>query len=109
MLLNIHTFAGYGQRMKQISLFCAALACLALPAHADCYAEYKAKKDDPLRLHYGILLIEADICPDPKEAEVIVQDRLADTQWTLLNVIGLSKAAPSKEQESNAGTFYLRF
>jgi hypothetical protein len=33
-----------------LSLFLAA----AQPAAAACYADYKAKQDAPLRLHYGV-------------------------------------------------------
>ena len=44
--------------MKQIILSLAAIMALTLaqPAQAaDCYADYKAKQDSPLRLHYGVM------------------------------------------------------
>ena len=34
-----------------------ALAALAGPAGAACYADYKARQTDPLRLHYGVIEI----------------------------------------------------
>jgi len=45
--------------MKRIIPF-LVLATLALPATAQaaCYADYKAKQDAPLRLHYGVAEID---------------------------------------------------
>ena len=40
----------------------AALVALAgLPAAADCYADYKAKRDDPLQLHYGVIALRRQL------------------------------------------------
>jgi len=52
--------------MPRLFLSMAALALMALPAQAECYADYKAKQDDPLRLHYGVAQVSA--C-DPAGAE----------------------------------------
>ena len=52
--------------MKQIFFpFCIALLVgLGGPAMAaDCYADYKAKQDNPLRLHYGVAKVTG---PAPK-------------------------------------------
>ena len=35
----------------------ATFALLSAPVSAACYADYKAKRDDPLRLHYGTIEI----------------------------------------------------
>ena len=48
--------------MKQIltSLAVAGLISVGSAASAaDCYADYKAKQDDPLRLHYGVMQVSA--------------------------------------------------
>lgn len=92
-------------------LLAPILLALLLPAaaQAQCYAEYKAKRDNPLRLHYGILMLDSASCPGPAAASRAVQQRLSGTGWTLLNVVGLSEAPPSDQQKANAGDFYLRF
>ena len=49
--------------MKHALLFLTLAACLAtaLPvAAADCFADYKAKQDDPLRLHYGVAQVRGE-------------------------------------------------
>ena len=40
-------------------LLAALLALAALPAQAQCFADYKAKQDGPLRLHYGVAQVSA--------------------------------------------------
>ncbi len=42
---------------------------LAGPAQAECYVDYKAKQDDPLRLAYGVSLVSDPVCDKPKLAK----------------------------------------
>ncbi|SMX40870.1 hypothetical protein [Maliponia aquimaris] len=83
---------------------------LALPgaAAADCYVSYKAKQDQPLRLHYGVLVIGGS-CPSGGQAANIAASRLASGGWTLLNVVRMSTSPPSSSERANAGQFYLRY
>ncbi|MBO9464327.1 hypothetical protein J7443_03720 [Tropicibacter sp. R15_0] len=83
---------------------------LALPAaaQADCFVEYKAKKDSPLRLHYGILSLDGS-CPSASAAAQSASRRVASGGWTLLNVVGLSENTPSGAKRANAGEYYLRY
>ena len=47
--------------IRKIPALLLLLAALAQPAHAaGCYADYKAKQDNPLQLHYGVIEL-----PDP--------------------------------------------
>ncbi|MCR8550806.1 hypothetical protein M4578_23525 [Salipiger sp. P9] len=87
------------------------LIALALPAaaQAECYVEYKAKQDSPLRLHYGIALLSAGGCPSKGDAADALRGRLASGGWTLLNVVGLSEKAPGDKKKANAGEYYLRY
>ena len=64
--------------MLRLCLSLAVAATLALPAHAECYADYKAKQDDPLRLHYGVAEVAA--C-DKGGAEAELSGRLAAAGW----------------------------
>ena len=79
----------------------------ASPAAAACYADYKAKQDGPLSLHYGVMEIPTDRC-SVDAAEDIVADRL-DEGWTLLQVVGVFDEAGLEERRANAGEFYLRY
>jgi hypothetical protein len=85
------------------------LFALASGAQARCYAEYKAKQDDPLRLHYGVALLADGACPTPQDAAQRLRPRLETAGWTLLDVVGLSDRPPGDQKKANAGDYYLRF
>ncbi|MFU8864404.1 MAG: hypothetical protein ACNA7O_10845 [Rhodobacterales bacterium] len=88
--------------------FCAILFSLVATAGAaDCYADYKAKRDNPLRLHYGVVQINGP-CSNP-QARDEVSARLERNGWTLLNVMSLFDASGLEERKHSAGQFYLRF
>ncbi len=84
----------------------AAIGLLPAAAHAACYADYKARQDNPLRLHYGVM--EVTSC-DSGAARGEVAKRLAQNGWTLLNLMGVFDATGLKDRKANAGQFYLRF
>lgn len=92
-------------RLFAILLF-AVLA--AAPAHAECYADYKAKQDDPLRLHYGVADVGDDNC-DKRRAKAVLTDRLASEGWTLLNVLSIFGPEGLEERKASAGEYFLRF
>ena len=82
--------------------------CLALPAHAaGCYADYKAKQDNPLRLHYGVAQING-AC-DPASAASELAPRLAAQGWTILNVVSVFGEDGLSSRKASAGPNYLRF
>ncbi len=84
--------------------------CLALPsaAAADCYVSYKAKKEPPLQLHFGIVRL-GGACPSSGVAASAVAGRVSSGGWTLLNVVSLSSSPPSSSERANAGAYYLRY
>ncbi|MEM9551935.1 MAG: hypothetical protein AAGA05_12215 [Pseudomonadota bacterium] len=85
---------------------CALMA--AVPAHAaDCFADYKAKQDDPLRLHYGVAEISGDCTK--RAARGQLTPRLARDGWTLLNVMTVFGPDGLSERKANAGQYYLRY
>ena len=91
--------------MKHIALtFCLLLAANA--AQAACYADYKAKQDNPLRLHYGVMQVSA--C-DKGQAKGEVAQRLRASGWTLLNVMSVFGPDGLEKRKANAGQFYLRY
>ncbi|GHC52219.1 hypothetical protein [Neogemmobacter tilapiae] len=81
---------------------------LALPAQAECYADYKAKQDDPLRLHYGVAKIADKNC-DKGAAKKVLSKRLASEGWTLLNVLSIFGPEGLEERKASAGEYFLRF
>ena len=88
----------------------ALLTCLALAgaAQAECYADYKAKQDSPLRLHYGVIAVPDDACSVGAAAKVIAP-RLAQRGWTLLNVLSVFGPQGLAERKASAGDYYLSF
>lgn len=93
--------------MKHIILSILIL-CLGIgTAQAACYADYKAKRDGPLRLHYGVAEISGD-CDKPA-AEVELRDRLVSDNWQLLNVLGVFDTAGLEDRKESAGEYFLRY
>lgn len=87
--------------------FAAALA-MAAPAEAACYAQYKAKQDNPLRFHVGVAeLADAD-CSKPA-AKAALAPRLAQGGWTLLNVIAIFGPEGLDEGKASAREYFLRY
>ncbi len=71
--------------------FTAAILCaLGSVASAYCMAEFKAKKDDPLRLDYGEMMVQAHDCT-VENAEAAVGDLLEENGWTLLRVLSVHR------------------
>lgn len=92
--------------MLRLATTLAAFALLAAPASAECYADYKAKQDDPLRLHYGVAEV-SDCSKSGAEAELA--SRLEAGGWVLLNVISVFGPEGLEERKDSAGEYFLRF
>lgn len=92
--------------MKRIFALAAVSLALAGPAQAACYADYKAKQDDPLRLHYGVAQIST--C-STQAARRELRPRLAQAGWQLLNIVSVFDDSGLEERENNAGRHFLRY
>lgn len=79
----------------------------ATASAAECFADYKAKRDNPLRLHYGVAQVTGP-CSNSQARDEIAA-RLQRNGWTLLNVVSLFDASGLEERKRSAGQFYLRF
>ncbi len=95
--------------VRTLALALALTAPAAAAAAADCFADYKAKKDDPLRLHYGVIELPDAACRDPGRAEREISRRIAAGGWQLLTVMGIFGPEGLAERRESAGAFYLRF
>lgn len=95
--------------MKHTVILSALLmALVASPASAACYADYKAKRDNPLRLHYGVMQVSDDACTKPKAAAEIAP-RLVAQNWTLLTVLSVFGDDELQSRRDSAGEFFLRY
>ncbi|MEQ6249726.1 hypothetical protein ABMC89_12605 [Sulfitobacter sp. HNIBRBA3233] len=74
---------------------------------ADCYADYKAKQDNPLRLHYGVAEVRGDCTKGAARSELA--ERLAAKGWTLLNIVSVFGPEGLDQRRSSAGSNFLRF
>ena len=79
----------------------------ATAAQAACYADYKAKQDNPLRLHYGVAEVRGDCSVGSAESQL--RGRLSGNGWQLLNVLGVFDDAGLDERKDSAGDFFLRY
>lgn len=84
-----------------------ALTLTAQAATAGCYADYKAKRDDPLKLHYGVAQISGACTKQDAKSEL--KPRLQRANWVLLNVVSVFDASGLEKRKDSAGQFYLRY
>lgn len=87
-----------------IKLLFTLATLFSLPAQAECYADYKAKQDAPLRLHYGVAEIS-----DCSNAEAELGPRLAANGWTLLTILSTFGPEGLEERKDSAAEYFLRF
>lgn len=83
------------------------LVFLASAAQAACYADYKAKRDDPLRLHYGVAEVRGECSASNAAAQL--GPKLAADGWELLTIVGVFDDAGLDERRESAGDYYLRY
>ncbi|MCF2871363.1 hypothetical protein L0664_09835 [Octadecabacter sp. G9-8] len=93
--------------MKRIIPLTLTILVFATGAQAACFADYKAKRDDPLRLHYGVAEIMGACSVDGATAELT--PRLAADDWQLLSIEGVFDDAGLEERQDSAGDYYLRY
>ncbi|QQA43056.1 hypothetical protein [Pelagovum pacificum] len=93
--------------MKNILLIITFVLLGATTASAECFADYKAKQDDPLRLQYGVAEINGSCTVSDATSEL--EGRLASAGWQLLEVLGTFDQSGAESRRANAGEFYLRY
>jgi uncharacterized membrane protein len=98
----------WSRKMKKLITSAALALALAGPAGAECYADYKAKRDEPLQLHYGVAKVSDASC-DRRAAAGELAPRLAGDGWTLLNVLSTFGPEGLAERKASAGEYFLRY
>jgi hypothetical protein len=99
-------------RTSPLILLCMiALPAIALPgtAAAECFADYKAKREAPLRLHYGVAQLPDGACGSARAAAAALAPRLASDGWTLLNILSIFGPEGLDQRKASAGSFFLRY
>lgn len=92
----------------RLSLITVLLVTLSAPAFAaDCYADYKAKQDNPLRLHYGVAKVTGPCTKASASAQL--SQRLNAQNWKLLNVVSVFGPEGLEQRKNSAGSNFLRF
>lgn len=95
--------------MKKFLITFAAMIALAGPVQAACYADYQAKTDDPLRLHYGVIELSDAACRSISVAQTEAARRLSAGGWTLLKILSTFEADGLNARRADAGQNFLRF
>ncbi len=94
--------------LKTLAL-AALLASFALTAQAACFADYKAKRNDPLQLHYGVIELPDTACGSDEAAAAQIADRISVDGWILLNVLSRFGAEGLEQRKESAGDYHLRY
>lgn len=96
--------------MRKICLLlvaCLGIGLAASAADAACYADYKAKRDNPLKLHYGVMQLRGQCSKQAARGEV--NRRLNANGWILLNVLSVFDDGGLNQRKNSAGNFFLRY
>ena len=93
--------------MKPLTLLSIGFVLCAGMAQAACYADYKAKQDNPLRLHYGVAEIRGECSAAAAAREL--RSRLSRDNWELLNVMSVFEDEGLARRRGEAGEYYLRY
>lgn len=103
--------------MKRIASFPLAmmvglvLTVAALPAQAECFADYKASRSssNQLELHYGVIRLQDSACGSTQAAFPVIQSRIARDGWTLEKVLSIFTSAGLGQREASAGEYFLHY
>jgi hypothetical protein len=96
--------------MKNSLRLCVLLLGLAIAsqASAQCYADYKAKQDNPLRLQYGIVEVPQEACASVQAARAYAEPVISRSGWTLLQIESIFDPSEFQRRSANAGAIHLR-
>ncbi|MEI4471345.1 hypothetical protein [Frigidibacter sp. MR17.24] len=96
--------------MKALLALTVLALLVAAPARADCYADYKAKREGgALQLHYGVAQIPQGACGSGAEAARALAPRLARDGWVLLNIMSIFGPEGLDARKASAGRYFLRY
>lgn len=73
----------------------------------ECFVVYKAKKDNPLKLHLGLMQISGQCLI--QDIEGITSRRLDSTGWKLLKIVKTSSNIDAEKMEKDLGDYFLKY
>lgn len=85
------------------SLIFFGLLATAPAAHAACYADYKAKRGNPVQFDYGIVRLSDGACNNRGRAEQEVAQKISGDGWQLLNVVSIFGEDELDAKKAKAG------
>lgn len=75
--------------MTRILALFLAFILIAVPAAAECRVDYKAKRDNPLKLDFGTVTLPESACGSKGDAAAVLAPMLAQEGWTLLAIVSI--------------------
>ena len=90
-------------RVHLITLTFLGLLAAAPAAHAACYADYKAKRGNPVQFDYGIVQLSDAACSNRGRAEQEVAQKISRDGWQLLNVVSIFGEDELDAKKAQAG------
>ena len=84
------------------------LYLFSTPVNSACFVDYKAKKNNPFQLHYGVMEVSSSQCTKSM-AEKVVRKRIELGGWLLLGVITLFDETGLEIRKESAGKYFLLY
>lgn len=90
-------------RVHPLIIAITGFLAVSAPAQAACYADYKAKRGNPVQFDYGIVRLSDAACGDRKRAQQEVTQKIAGDGWQLLNVVSIFGEDELAAKKARAG------
>lgn len=90
--------------MIRTVLISLTLALTALPAAAGCRVEYKAKRDNPLKLEFATADLPDAACSSKQAAAAALAPKLAREGWTLLSIVSILGGGSNGQGNGGGGS-----
>ena len=86
----------------------AALVLTALPAAAQCYADFRVR-DRNWDIRFGVSQVPNTACGDTSAAHRHIEPRVQRDGWILLDVLSTFGPEGLETRRANAGDLFLRY
>ena len=95
-------------KIARIGMATGLIALLPAIAQAECYVSYKAKRENPLKLHFGVAAVPDSAC-SKSAASAALAPRLAKDGWILLTIAAMVDETELEALKDSAGAFFLKY
>lgn len=93
---------------KAVLLSLLAILMLALPASAQCYADFRVR-DGNWDIRFGVSQVPNAACGDTSAARRHIEPRVQRDGWILLDVLSTFGREGLEARRANAGDLFLRY